>query len=1473
MKTAWLRLIAVVSKFIFHRKEQIERLSVCQGFFVFLLIVVGEIILAVLCLPVFLTRDFARDPAFFNQLGLAYSTYRVRKRITLFGAEAGLALALIYLVYAPGVYSATNSIQFNSAASSDAESTASVNVQVNIDTASTTAVTVDYTVTGGTADPGDFTPFDGTLTIPANQTSANISLTVADDGVYETNETIRIELTNPSGGAILNANTVFTYTINDNDLPTVNFSAGSIANKQSDWSGGPGTSTSTQYNNYSNIYVSTTGQFELATTSGWYDSRWPYRTKITIDNTKVSADLNNFPALVTGANFPADFFTKVKTSGQDLVFTSSDGITKLSREVVSLATSTQSMQVWVNVPTVNDSTDTVIYAYYGNSNGSETNGTSAWNGSYLLVHHMEDNPAGSAPQLQDSSAGNLDGTASSTPVATSSGYIGSAIGFGDNKNGFALGSAAAVDDRQPFSISAWIKTTTTFNMNGSTAAGRVLSKKDDSCSGDWEFSIGTGGNIGFTHFTGGAPLNVHSIDGEFATNTWGHMAVTWDGTVNATGAKIYFNGAEVSYKTQTTGTNGINSDAGCDLVLGNISAASSPFHGVIDEVHFSLGATSSGWIATEYNSQSSPSTFYSLSSEENFYAASGTLTSAIFDIATTTHEWGVVRAVADRAPSTTVKVRTSSNSDMSGATAFGSCSVITNGADISGNSCVTDGHRYMQYQIGLSRMATTTPVFQEIEVEYLDEQNFSYAEDVGTITLTATLSSSTTSTVSVPYTVSGTATGGGTDYTFANGTISISAGSRSGTAAITVTNDTSYEVEETIAVTMGTPTNATAGSITVVTSTIDRDTSDINKPGTPTAGTTTETTMPLTLDDNGNAADSVYSIFVSTTGFYLAADGTTTTVAVYQTTSTWGGTITVRDLMANTGYRFVVHGRTAGGAQSATSSPSTIAFTDVAAEETLVTGATVNVTTRANAIISGTPGGGTGSFTAMNIDSTVNPASGVTLDMSRIIQDNAVLITNSISITRDTADQDKTYNLHMPSGTTNTGSSGWDGVLTVPRVLGANDISSPGTRQVRAVVELGSLLSNLTFSNPIKLTLPNLAGLRAAFERPGESPVNITLECAGPNSGSNIEGNGECYYSSGKDLIIWTKHATKYFAYDAGGGGAPSSGPAIYRGGGGGSVTAAIPAAIVINNGAVKTAATQVVVSLNVVGAPFVALSNRPDFAGASFVPFNEQLSWELSPGAGTKTVYVRFRTPVGTIADGSDTIELISAKDIRAATSSMSDEIGGVSKGEEACPLDIGRPYKSPRSPGVYLLAPPCVKQPIRSPEVYQSYFTSWNEIILVGNDFLAAIATAPHFAPYGPKIKLTEGALIKSIATPKVYALKNGAIHWLESEAVFLRLGYKFDKVLEFADEVIGRYKKGDNITAASIGPYKVNLRFQSNTEDVRTLKQQLSKLGYWRYPDINTFFGSDVEDALMEFQRDHKLKETGELDEATRAVLNML
>ena len=95
------------------------------------------------------------------------------------------------------------------------------------------------------------------------------------------------------------------------------------------------------------------------------------------------------------------------------------------------------------------------------------------------------------------------------------------------------------------------------------------------------------------------------------------------------------------------------------------------------------------------------------------------------------------------------------------------------------------------------------------------------AESVASKALTVNLSAASAQDVTVAYAVTGTATGSGTDYTLANGTLTISAGATSGTITIaSIVADSLDEANETVIVTLSNPGNATLDSNTVHTYTI-----------------------------------------------------------------------------------------------------------------------------------------------------------------------------------------------------------------------------------------------------------------------------------------------------------------------------------------------------------------------------------------------------------------------------------------------------------------------------------------------------------------------------------------------------------------------------------------------------------------------------------------------------------------------------
>ena len=98
-------------------------------------------------------------------------------------------------------------------------------------------------------------------------------------------------------------------------------------------------------------------------------------------------------------------------------------------------------------------------------------------------------------------------------------------------------------------------------------------------------------------------------------------------------------------------------------------------------------------------------------------------------------------------------------------------------------------------------------------------------EDAGAVGVQVQLSEALGVVVAVPFTLSGTATQG-VDYTVSASPVTIPAGQTQADITVTVTDDDAAEWAETVIITLGTPTNAGLGAITIHTKTLSDEDSD-----------------------------------------------------------------------------------------------------------------------------------------------------------------------------------------------------------------------------------------------------------------------------------------------------------------------------------------------------------------------------------------------------------------------------------------------------------------------------------------------------------------------------------------------------------------------------------------------------------------------------------------------------------------------
>lgn len=159
------------------------------------------------------------------------------------------------------------------------------------------------------------------------------------------------------------------------------------------------------------------------------------------------------------------------------------------------------------------------------------------------------------------------------------GRVGNAIDFEfDNSHFINLGSAGSLDNLDPVTITAWINPEA---LNGTTP---TIFSSDGGANGDG-YSLrlsSTGALEFFADFNGGSDLTVNSTT-TLTMGEWYHVAVTWDASVTATNVRLYLNGSQVGYNTQTDGV-GTLDDSANNKRIGNHVSDVNHFDGIIDDV-------------------------------------------------------------------------------------------------------------------------------------------------------------------------------------------------------------------------------------------------------------------------------------------------------------------------------------------------------------------------------------------------------------------------------------------------------------------------------------------------------------------------------------------------------------------------------------------------------------------------------------------------------------------------------------------------------------------------------------------------------------------------------------------------------------------------------------------------------------------------------------------------------------------------
>ncbi len=349
----------------------------------------------------------------------------------------------------------------------------------------------------------------------------------------------------------------------------------------------------------------------------WYDADWDCRKKITVNASQVPGDLTNFPVLVNLSS-DTDLASDAQDDGDDILFTSSNGTTKISHEIERFNGTTGELVAWVEVPSVSGSSNTDIYMYYCNSSATnQQDVANTWDNGFVAVQHLHES---SGTQSDSTGRGNS-GTLNGTTTYDSNSKINGGRDFDGSSGYISIANSSDINTGGPYTdreISLWFNADTTSGRQvifEEGAAIRGFSIYIDSGSlyvGGWNTPVGESNWAGTWHST------------TISANTWYYVTLVLTGgtsTVQPNTFLAYLDGSSIGSGngSQVWAHSGDirMARSGANLLYHNgSSTAANYFDGTVDELRIANATRSANWIAASFNNQNSPSSFYTLNSEE-----------------------------------------------------------------------------------------------------------------------------------------------------------------------------------------------------------------------------------------------------------------------------------------------------------------------------------------------------------------------------------------------------------------------------------------------------------------------------------------------------------------------------------------------------------------------------------------------------------------------------------------------------------------------------------------------------------------------------------------------------------------------------------------------------------------------------------------------------------------------------------------
>jgi len=344
--------------------------------------------------------------------------------------------------------------------------------------------------------------------------------------------------------------------------------------------------------------------------SKWYNDSCVYRKKISISGAKISGNHTDFPMLVH-IDSDSDLSSKAHSGGKDIIFTTSDGVTRIHNEIENFLDG--SGNIWVRIPTMTDSTDDYIWMYYGDGS-DHTSDTSykpsgVWDNKYVMVLHMDDE---TSSMVSDSTTyqndANKGGTTTPVEVDGIAGksqrfYASDCMISAQNDSSLAMSGA--------LSLEAWVQ------HNGLIGDDGIVIMKNEnafSSADKSHYDLGIANKVIYWQISDGTDKLNASKSADLSGNTWHYIVGTWNGVNGSNTMSLYLDGVHVDYGNGTIdGLKNLDEP----VCIGGYEAGAFGFSGCIDEVRITSGsARTPGYVLTTYRNISSNSTFIRFDSEK-----------------------------------------------------------------------------------------------------------------------------------------------------------------------------------------------------------------------------------------------------------------------------------------------------------------------------------------------------------------------------------------------------------------------------------------------------------------------------------------------------------------------------------------------------------------------------------------------------------------------------------------------------------------------------------------------------------------------------------------------------------------------------------------------------------------------------------------------------------------------------------------